>query len=110
MTIYNWLSLLGIPVIGGAIWKAIGSQLKKINAQFEKFTARQTANELGTQALLRDRLYKIFEECKKRGGASLLERENFQNIYDQYHALGANGVMDDIKTKFFALPFREGDL
>ena len=30
-----------------------------------------------------------------------------ENMYLQYHALGGNGVMDDIRQKFFALPLRK---
>lgn len=34
------------------------------------------------------------------------ERDDFENCWVQYHALGANGVMDDIHQKFLALPIR----
>jgi len=29
---------------------------------------------------------------------------NLENVYIQYHNLGANGVMDDLRNKFLALP------
>jgi hypothetical protein len=32
------------------------------------------------------------------------ERINFDNLYKNYHELGANGVMDDTYNKFMALP------
>jgi len=59
--------------------------------------------------MLRDRLYQLFHYCKKRGTASEYEREDFENMYTQYHNLGANGVMDDIRTKFLALPISDLD-
>ena len=35
------------------------------------------------------------------------ERQNFENMYVQYHALGGNGVMDDVRRKFFELPMEK---
>ena len=33
----------------------------------------------------------------------------FENMYQQYHSLGKNGVMDDIHEKFKALPLEPLD-
>lgn len=101
MTVYNWLSLVGIPTIFGLI---VGGVYKVMVAKFKKANEQYTAIKLAIQAMLRDRLYQIYHECKHAGGATHIERENFNNLYVQYHALGANGVMDDTRAKFFALP------
>lgn len=100
MTFYNWLCLLGVPTIVGAFMAWTGKTFKKQKADSE-------ANKLGTQALLRDRLYSLFDSCEERGYASFYNRENFENMYKQYHSLGANGVMDDIRQKFMNLPVKE---
>jgi hypothetical protein len=101
MTVYNWLSLVGIPALFAAIvvgvYKALVGKFKRANDQY-------IAIKLAIQAMLRDRLYQIYHECKINNGATHIERENFNNLYVQYHALGANGVMDDTRAKFFALP------
>ena len=39
-----------------------------------------------------------------QGYATSDDRQNFENMYVQYHSLGENGVMDDVRQKFFALP------
>ena len=45
---------------------------------------------------------------KSRNSNSMIyAREIFENMYNQYHILGANGVMDDIYRKFMALPLEE---
>lgn len=58
----------------------------------------------GVQALLRDRLIQGYKYYRAQGWADEDDRSNLENVYVQYHALGANGVMDDLRTKFLALP------
>ena len=65
---------------------------------------KQNALELGVQALLRDRLIYQYEKYKSQGYAPIYAKENFENLYEQYHKLGANGVMDSIHEEFKALP------
>lgn len=65
---------------------------------------KQNALELGVQALLRDRLIYQYEKYSEKGYAPIYAKENFENIYAQYHSLGANGVMDEIHEKFRQLP------
>ena len=72
----------------------------KIVAQKKKTEAL----ELGVQALLRDRLYQMYAHYMERGSAPIYARENFENMYQRYHNLGANGVMDDYYKKFMEIP------
>lgn len=90
MTIYNWLCLLGVPAILAAIAKVTFAQVRSIR--------------LGVQALLRAQMISEYNKWSEREYAPIYARENFDNCYQQYHGLGANGVMDDIREKFLALP------
>jgi len=58
----------------------------------------------GVQALLRDRLLQGYKFYRHQGWADEDDRSNLENVYQQYHALGANGVMDDLRARFTALP------
>lgn len=58
----------------------------------------------GIQAILRDRLYSLSNKYLKAGSIDKDGLENFENIYQQYHALGKNGVMDALRDKVLALP------
>ena len=58
----------------------------------------------GVQALLRDRLIQGYKYYAKQGWADVDDRSNLENVYVQYHALGANGVMDDLRKRFLDLP------
>ena len=70
---------------------------------------KQNALESGVQALLRDRLIYQYEKYKARGYAPIYAKENFENLYEQYHKLGANGVMDSIHEEFKNLPASGGE-
>ena len=102
MTLYQVLSLLfgsGLLItILTAVWNKI------------KMNERKTESvQLGVQALLRDRLYSTYLKYAEKGYAPIYARENFENMYKQYHVLGANGVMDDIYRKFMDLPLEESE-
>lgn len=63
----------------------------------------------GLQALLRSNLYTIHEKCKKKGYATLAEKNDFENLYQSYHSLGKNGVMDGIREAFLELPLEQSE-
>jgi hypothetical protein len=90
MNLWNWLSLLGIPAIVASVVVALWVQTLAIKR--------------GVQALLRDRLTHGYKFHEKEGWADIDDRNNLENIYVQYHNLGQNGVMDDLRKKFLALP------
>lgn len=76
----------------------------KLNARIDKIEEDLEKVKSGDQASLRNDLYQLYDVCKKKGYASMGERINFDNLYNNYHELGANGVMDDTYNKFMALP------
>lgn len=76
----------------------------KLNARIDKIEEDLEKVKSGDQASLRNDLYQLYDVCKKKGYASMGERINFDNLYKNYHELGANGVMDDTYNKFMALP------
>ena len=45
-----------------------------------------------------------YNRYSEKGFAPIYALENFENCYQQYHRLGATGVMDDLHDKFLALP------
>ena len=93
LTLYNWLTLLGIPGMIASLFTFIRLQHRQNNAV-----------RAGLRAILRDRLLQCFHSCRRQGYATSDDRQNFENMYVQYHSLGGNGVMDDVRQKFFALP------
>lgn len=103
MDLKDWLSLLFGSGILATAWTFIYSRIKKRNDKYE-------ALKLGVQALLRDKLYDKYDKYTELGYAPIRARENFENIWLQYHNLGKNGVMDDIHNKFMSLPTEKEDV
>ena len=95
MNLYQILCILGIPTLIVGIPKLIFNQIKGL--------------KLGVQALLRTQILQDYHKYSELGYAPIYARENFQNCWKQYHALGVNGVMDDIHDKFLELPIRKDD-
>ena len=93
MSIWNWLSLLGIPAIVAGVVISLWVQTLAIKR--------------GVQALLRDRLTQGYKYHESIGWADIDDRNNLENVYIQYHNLGQNGVMDDLRHKFLQLPTHE---
>ena len=98
MNAWQIICAFGIP---SAIFSALFAYVQKSNKE-RKTEADALKN--GIQALLRAELIKSWEKWSERGYAPIYARENFENCWVQYHALGANGVMDNIHEKFLQLP------
>lgn len=78
----------------------------------KRFKAIEKKNEavcLGVQALLRNELLTAYNKYTEKGYAPIFAKENFENMWTQYHNLGVNGVMDEVREKFMKLPDKEVD-
>lgn len=112
MTWYQILTLIGIPTLGSLIVTYIfnsvaNSKKAKENRKQEFAEAMEKENAVikkALQALLRDRLYERYFAAKEKGFATITQKQNFENMYQQYHALGVNGVMDNLYNEFMELP------
>lgn len=100
-TVYQVLTLLGVPSLITAIIAYIKIQTKKTIVETQ-------AIKLGVQALLRSQMITWYNECSRRGYAEIFERDNYENCFRRYESLGANGVMTDLYNKFMALPTQKG--
>lgn len=106
MTIGNVIALLGFLFGGGSLVAVCKHIFNRINAN----TKKTDAVCLGVQALLRDRLIQSYNHHTDRGFAPIYAKENFENMWKQYHNLGVNGVMDGLHEAFMALPDRPSEV
>lgn len=115
-TVIKILELVGISsLVSGIFLLIIQRSLKKrdvkqeqIRIQNEELERQSKAIMLGVQAILRDRLLQGYRHYIEKGWADYDDRENLENIWRQYHALGANGIMDDMRNQFRRLPSYAG--
>jgi len=97
MTVYQWMTILGIPSLVAGLFGFIKVQL-----------TQNKAISLAVRAMLRDRLLQGYKFYIAQGWADLDDRSNMENVYLQYKALKGNGDMRDLRKTFKHLPLVEG--
>ena len=73
---------------------------QRLEEERKHIESLRKANNRGTQALLRDRLLQGYHFYKARGCVTYGEAANYENMYEAYHDLGKNGIMDGIYEDF----------
>ena len=101
----NLISYIGIPsILSGIVLGLMKALHKYCKTHFAITQAENEALKNGMQALLRDRLLRNYREFVERGHAYPNEKENWKLLYDQYHALGGNGIVSSIYEKVLNIP------
>lgn len=95
--ILSFMGLIGLPSLSGIIiW---------LYKSFKKEARRQTAIERGVQAILRSQMINDYNKWfVNKHYAPIWAKQNFENVWIQYEALGQNGVMDGVHRDFMSLP------
>ena len=99
MTLYQWLTILGIPSLVAGLFGFIRVQM-----------SQNRAINLAVRAMLRDRLLQGYKHYISQGYADLDDRCNMENVYTQYKALKGNGDMRDLRRTFRHLPMIPGGM
>lgn len=90
-----WLEVLFgfLLMIGGMVMKHFDKKLKRFQA-----------TEKGVQALLRNSIIQTYNSAMHNKCLKIYERENVQHMFEEYTALGGNGVVKGLVEKMFQLP------
>lgn len=91
----NWTSLMTTISIS-LLMSVIGFILGKIRRSNDELKSLKH----GLQALLRDRMLSLYYQARTEGHATIESKSNFENLYQNYHGLGLNGVMDQIYEEY----------
>ena len=110
MNVYQWLCLLGLQgAVTTIITLVITRKMNKAEEKAEKAHRETEAIAAGVKALLRDRLLQGYKHyVNDVRWADEDDRANMENVYRQYHALGGNGDMKDLRRTFRHLPMVAG--
>lgn len=88
--------------------KKLYDTIDKINIVLdERLTALEESNKVqahGIQMLLRSKIKEIYNKALEEGYALIEVKEDVEEMYQIYHKLGANGVLDSLRAQFLALP------
>lgn len=92
--------IIGQQVINVVLAALMGGLLTYLTTAVKSIKALKG----GLTALLRDRILQSYQYSNARGYMPVDERESFVLMCDNYHGLGGNGMIDDIRVKALALP------
>lgn len=81
----------------GFTWRALGKVFK-----------RHQALDEGVKCLLRGELIRAYNHYMDKGELPIYARENMDDTYKAYHALGGDGAITDMMTELRKLPTRRG--
>ena len=101
MTWYQIATLCGVPSLCVLL---LSYMVRKVFSALKKMDTDERSVKNGVQALLRSQMISDYNHYTKKGYAPIYAKESFENCWQQYHNLGANGVMDDLREKFLNLP------
>ena len=99
MSLYQWLCVLGIPGMFVTMVAGLMSIIRQIKVMKQAM-----------KASLRDRLVQGYKHGIRQGFADMDDRKNMENIYRQYHVLGGNGDIRDLRKTFRQLPMEQNGL
>ena len=96
-----------LAFIMGGIAYIFKRYLKNLDEKFDRFLLDNKAMKAGIQVLLRDRIRQSHNFLMNKGFATVEDRDAICNMYEQYHNLGANGVVDNLMDEISQLPVIE---
>lgn len=95
--VLSLLGLIGVPSLG----VIVGWLIRVVKSEKRE----RDALKRGVQAMLRSQMINDYNKWYvDKGYAPIWAKDNFENVWVQYEALGENGVMNKIHDEFMSLP------
>jgi hypothetical protein len=101
--VQDWAKAL-ISSVAAVVVGAIAGAIKHLYSRQKAQAARQEAVEEGLQALLHDRIFSVYAECKAKKYASVEDMRNLEYLYRPYHNLGGNGTGTELYERVKSMP------
>lgn len=112
MTVYQWLTILGVNTfftsLIGLIFGLINAKIQAKNTQKIANVKDQAILKTAMRNIIRDMLYKMYVRAEERGFVTFEEQENFIQLYESYTDLGGNSYVHELHDKFLNKPVKEG--
>lgn len=93
--ILNILAIIGFP----SLFVLVSVTIKKMGKYSKQIKILMKAQ----QAQMRSQLLKDYYTYKRRGFVYESELEDWENLYNNYHSLGANGIMNKRRETLMSL-------
>lgn len=101
MTLYQILSLCGIPSLIGAIFVSAVNYVKLKNSSYKLIKD-------GVIAILHNKIYTLGKQYIAQEYISVEALDDFEHLFKAYHALGGNGTGTEIYKRVKELPMKQG--
>ena len=100
----DWIAKYWLEAVFGALAGALGTAFGRMRHRLKQQTGRQEAVEEGVRALLHDRIYSTYAECREKGYADVNDLKNLEYLYRPYHALGGNSTGTELFERVKRMP------
>lgn len=118
----EWIAEYWLEALFGLVLAGLSAGYKNLAAKFRKAREAEAAAiakqqeesaavKGGMRAILRDRIIQAYNHyVHEKGSCPIFARDSTQAMYEAYHALGGNGMVDDLMEDLLDLPTekREG--
>lgn len=104
--IFSALASLSVAILGFILQSVIRENRELKRQKDNKCIAEEAAIKDGLQCLLRDRLINNHKKYVDLGHISTHGIQNWLLMYNAYHALGGNGMVDHMKEEVEDLPIK----
>lgn len=81
----------------------IGIAIGFLGSKLKKNKKKDLAIEQGVQALLRNEIIRRYREFESKGEISILDKENLEEMFEQYKNLGGNGTVKKMMDELLSL-------
>lgn len=81
----------------------LGSAITFLINRVKKDKKKDKAIETGVQALLRNEIIRRYREFESKGEISILDKENLEEMFEQYKNLGGNGTVKKMMEDLLSL-------
>lgn len=82
----------------------LGGMVTGAAAYVKSWKRRQSANDLGTQCLLRAEIIRDYKEYSVKGYCPIYAKESLERAYEAYSRLGGNDVAHEMYRHILELP------
>lgn len=100
------LPIVLTALMGYVVWMLQAQKQEQLRIE-EAHRTERDANSKGTMLLLRVQIIEYFDKWSERGYRTKHGTENVKEMYEAYHALGGNGMVEDLMKQINDLPIRD---
>ena len=84
-------------------------EIDEIRVRIDRLDEKDELFKTAIRAMLRQDIINAYDKYTQKGWAKVYVKDNVQEMYDCYHALGGNGTITHLVDEFMELPTRKED-